>query len=162
MYAPEVWEYNDEDGRRGIVEIKYINNLYYFWDSLLARFPHLLIDNCAGGGNRIDIEMLSRSVSLWRSDYYVRWDACPEVFQMPQLRIRLLASLLRRRIRTDTGRFIQLPQRIRKRDHRADLGSTRIRSGRWAPAESLLTGQRSILTNLSQVRKYLSAVIFIL
>ena len=85
MYAPEVWEYNDEDGRRGIVEIKYINNLYYFWDSLLARFPHLLIDNCAGGGNRIDIEMLSRSVSLWRSDYYVRWDACPEVFQMHSL-----------------------------------------------------------------------------
>lgn len=123
MYAPEVWEYNDEDGRRGIVEIKYINNLYYFWDSLLARFPHLLIDNCAGGGNRIDIEMLSRSVSLWRSDYYVRWDSMSRGLSDAQLRIRLLASLLRRRIRTDAGRFIQLPQRIRKRDHRADLGA---------------------------------------
>lgn len=76
------WRHNDESERRGITEIKYINNLYRFWDTLLERFPHLIIDNCAGGGHRIDIEMLSRSVPLWRSDYQCTWDCCPEANQM--------------------------------------------------------------------------------
>ncbi len=30
--------------------------------------PGLIIDNCAGGGQRIDLETISRSVPLWRSD----------------------------------------------------------------------------------------------
>ena len=67
--------------RKGTTEIHYINNLWRFWDALLERFPHLLIDNCAGGGHRIDIEMLSRSVPLWRSDYQCTWDCCPEANQ---------------------------------------------------------------------------------
>lgn len=71
----------DGEERKGITEIHYINNLWRFWDTLLERHPNLLIDNCAGGGHRIDIEMLSRSVPLWRSDYQCLWDACPEANQ---------------------------------------------------------------------------------
>ncbi|MBR0159230.1 MAG: alpha-galactosidase [Clostridia bacterium] len=78
----EYWLHEDEENRSGITEIKYITNLYRFWDNLLARFPHLMIDNCAGGGHRIDIEMLSRSVPLWRSDYQCMWDCLPEANQM--------------------------------------------------------------------------------
>ena len=77
----DFWRSNDEPERAGITEIRHINNLYRFWDTLLQRFPQLLIDNCAGGGQRNDIEMLSRSVSLWRSDYQCVWDCCPEVNQ---------------------------------------------------------------------------------
>lgn len=62
------WRNADEDDRRGISEIKHINGMYRLWDSLLAEFPRLLIDNCASGGRRIDIETLGRSVPLWRSD----------------------------------------------------------------------------------------------
>ena len=51
-----------------MTEIGHITGLYAFWDELLARHPGLLIDNCAGGGQRIDLEMISRSVPLWRSD----------------------------------------------------------------------------------------------
>ncbi len=76
------WVHNDEPERSGVTEIKYINNLYRFWDTLLERFPSLLIDNCAGGGHRNDIEMLSRAVPLWRSDYQCTWDCCPEANQM--------------------------------------------------------------------------------
>ena len=36
---------------------------------MLERFPNLIIDNCAAGGRRIDIETLRRSVPLWRSDH---------------------------------------------------------------------------------------------
>lgn len=77
-----LWLHNDEEGRRGMTEILYINNLYRFWDTILERFPNLLIDNCAGGGHRNDIEMLSRSVPLWRSDYQCKWDCLPEANQM--------------------------------------------------------------------------------
>lgn len=63
------WRKHDTEDRRGISEILHINGLYRLWDALLDRFPHLLIDNCASGGRRIDIETLRRSVPLWRSDY---------------------------------------------------------------------------------------------
>lgn len=69
---------NGAEDRRGTTQIHYINNLYRFWDGILERFPHLLIDDCAGGGHRIDIELLSRAVPLWRSDYQCTWDVCPE------------------------------------------------------------------------------------
>ena len=62
------WRKNDDPDRKGITEIKHINGLYRLWDELLKKFPHLIIDNCASGGRRIDIETLRRSIPLWRSD----------------------------------------------------------------------------------------------
>lgn len=59
----------DAEDRRGITEIRYIGGLYRLFDALLARFPDLIIDNCSSGGRRIDIEMIRRSVPLWRSDF---------------------------------------------------------------------------------------------
>jgi alpha-galactosidase len=38
------------------------------WDDLLARHPGLHIDNCSSGGRRIDLEMMSRSYVVWRTD----------------------------------------------------------------------------------------------
>ncbi|MEI6678047.1 MAG: alpha-galactosidase [Mariniphaga sp.] len=63
------WVANDKPGRIGISEIRHIEGLYAFWDSLLEKFPNLLIDNCASGGRRIDLETTSRSAPLWRTDY---------------------------------------------------------------------------------------------
>lgn len=63
------WKANDQPDRVGISEIRHIEGLYAFWDSLLARFPNLIIDNCASGGRRIDLESISRSSPLWRTDY---------------------------------------------------------------------------------------------
>lgn len=62
------WQDNDEPGRRGVTEIRYINGLYRLWDALRAACPGLRIDNCASGGRRIDLETVRRSVVLWRSD----------------------------------------------------------------------------------------------
>jgi alpha-galactosidase len=62
------WRRNDEPDRQGITEIRYIEGLYAMWDDLRARHPGLMIDNCAGGGRRIDIETCSRSLPLWHSD----------------------------------------------------------------------------------------------
>lgn len=63
------WTEYDKPGRIGIHEIRHIEGLYTFWDTLLVRFPDLLIDNCASGGRRIDLETTSRSSPLWRTDY---------------------------------------------------------------------------------------------
>lgn len=68
---PDVyWEANDEPGRIGMKEVRHIEGLYAFWDDLLTEFPNLLIDNCASGGRRLDMETIARSAPLWRSDYY--------------------------------------------------------------------------------------------
>jgi len=63
------WKANDKPNRIGMSEIRHIEGLYTFWDSLLEHFPNLLIDNCAAGGRRIDLETTSRSAPLWRTDY---------------------------------------------------------------------------------------------
>jgi alpha-galactosidase len=64
------WEFLNQQAseRAGIGEIRYIEGLYQMWDELLAAYPHLLIDNCASGGRRIDLETCSRALPLWRSD----------------------------------------------------------------------------------------------
>ncbi|MHB9035878.1 MAG: alpha-galactosidase [Armatimonadota bacterium] len=63
------WQTNDAEDRQGMTEIRCIEGFYAFWDELLKRHPNLMIDNCASGGRRIDIETISRSIALWRSDY---------------------------------------------------------------------------------------------
>ena len=66
-----VWATNDAKSpeRSGLTEVKYIEGLYTLWDAILAAHPGLLIDDCSSGGRRIDVETLSRSFPLWRSDY---------------------------------------------------------------------------------------------
>ncbi len=59
----------DEVDRMGINEMKTLQLFYDYWDELLTRFPGMIIDNCGGGGSRIDLETVKRSYVLWRSDY---------------------------------------------------------------------------------------------
>ena len=70
-FAPlQFWREHDSPDRAGVTEMKYVEGLYAFFDALLARHPGLQIDNCAGGGRHIDVEMMQRSVPLARSDYF--------------------------------------------------------------------------------------------
>jgi alpha-galactosidase len=62
------WRSNDTEDRQGMTEIRYVEGLYQMWDELIERHPGLVIDNCASGGRRIDLELCMRSVPLWRSD----------------------------------------------------------------------------------------------
>jgi alpha-galactosidase len=62
------WRANDTSDRQGITEMRHIEGYLRFWDELHARKPDLLIDTCASGGRRLDLETLRRSVPLWRSD----------------------------------------------------------------------------------------------
>ena len=62
------WQAADAPDRQGISEIRHVTGLYELWDELVRRQPALTIDNCASGGRRIDLETVSRSYPLWRSD----------------------------------------------------------------------------------------------
>lgn len=63
------WQADDTDGREGIAEIRHVEGYLAFWDELLRRHPSMLIDSCASGGRRNDLETLRRAVPLLRSDY---------------------------------------------------------------------------------------------
>lgn len=63
------WQAYDTEDRQGITEMKYIEGLYAYLDALLEQNPGLIMDNCAGGGRRLDYEMLTRALPFWRSDY---------------------------------------------------------------------------------------------
>lgn len=63
------WRSNDPPDRQGITENKHIVGYLAYWDELRRRHPNMLIDSCASGGRRNDLETMRRSVPLWRSDY---------------------------------------------------------------------------------------------
>ena len=58
----------DEPGRTGITEMKYVEGFYLFWEALRQQFPDMYIDNCSGGGRRLDYKTASLSFPLCQSD----------------------------------------------------------------------------------------------
>ena len=63
------WRANDTEDRQGITEIRHVEGYFAYWDELRRRHPDMLIDSCASGGRRNDLETLRRAVPLLRSDY---------------------------------------------------------------------------------------------
>jgi len=64
----DYWRGNDQPDRQGITEIRHVEAYYAYWDELLRRNPGMLIDSCASGGRRNNIETLRRAVFFLRSD----------------------------------------------------------------------------------------------
>ena len=62
---------NESPDRVGIAEAKHIAGLYEYMDEMRKRFPDILQENCASGGRRLDINMLTRAHAYCRSDYYI-------------------------------------------------------------------------------------------
>jgi alpha-galactosidase len=48
--------------------VEYVRNYYEILDRLRARHPNLEIEDCSGGGGRIDLEVLRRADEVWTSD----------------------------------------------------------------------------------------------
>ncbi len=63
------WRSNDAEDRQGITENKHVTRYLAYWDELQRRHPGMLIDSCASGGRRNDLETMRRAVPLLRSDY---------------------------------------------------------------------------------------------
>ncbi len=79
------WQKADAEyynGRTGICENHYVTNLYRYLDYLTENIDGLIIDNCASGGKRLDLEMTYRSIAFWRSDYNCAYH--PDLFDATQ------------------------------------------------------------------------------
>jgi alpha-galactosidase len=59
--------------RKGEVFHRYICGLYRMMDTLTSRFPHILFEGCASGGNRFDLGILSYFPQIWASDNTDSW-----------------------------------------------------------------------------------------
>ena len=85
-FAPlKYWQKADSEyynGRTGICENHYVTNLYKYLDYLTENIDGLIIDNCASGGKRLDLEMTYRSIAFWRSDYNCSYH--PDLFDATQ------------------------------------------------------------------------------
>ena len=73
----DYWRGNDTEDRQGITEIRYIEGYLSYWDELRRRHPGMLMDSCASGGRRDDLETMRRAVPLLRTDL----ENNPEAYQ---------------------------------------------------------------------------------
>ena len=56
------------DKRQGEFFHRYVLGVYELQERLITEFPHLLLENCSGGGARFDAGMLYYSPQIWCSD----------------------------------------------------------------------------------------------
>jgi len=64
------WRDNDAPDRQGITEMKYVEGLYAYWDTIRAAWPDAIMEECASGGRRIDLETIQRFRIHQKSDHW--------------------------------------------------------------------------------------------
>ncbi len=65
----ELWRSHDTPDRQGLTENHHVVGYLHYFDELRRRHPGLVIDSCAGGGSRNDLETMRRALPFYRSDY---------------------------------------------------------------------------------------------
>lgn len=63
------WRAADAPDRQGMTENLHVQGYLAYWDALRRRHPNLIIDSCASGGRRNDLETIRRAVALHPTDY---------------------------------------------------------------------------------------------
>jgi len=69
VYDEYIWNLSDEEGRTGYIENRYVQGYLAYWDALIELFPDMMLDSCASGGGRNDLETMRRSIPVHKSDY---------------------------------------------------------------------------------------------
>ena len=62
------WNSKDTPNRRGLSQIEHIEGFYSVIDWIRERHPATVLECCAGGGRRIDLETAKRFHTFWISD----------------------------------------------------------------------------------------------
>lgn len=60
------WPGHDRDQRE--IWVRYVDGLYRVWGTLRERHPHVIWENCSGGGGRVDMGMMRLTEQSWASD----------------------------------------------------------------------------------------------
>lgn len=68
------WRNGEADDRQGMRENLYVQGHLAYWDELRRRHPDLLIDSCAAGGRRLDLETLRRAVGAHTRSDFIAFD----------------------------------------------------------------------------------------
>ncbi len=63
------WNTADQKDRIGFVENRYVQGYLAYWDELIALFPNMMIDSCASGGGRNDLETMRRAIPVHKTDF---------------------------------------------------------------------------------------------
>lgn len=71
------WDSRDTPDRRGLSQIKHIEGFYNVIDWVRDRHPGTVLECCASGGRRIDLETARRFHTFWISDYTI----APEIIR---------------------------------------------------------------------------------
>jgi len=71
-YRPlDFLEKTDRPGRIGMAENKYMTAHLRLWDEMRAEFGDMILDSCASGGRRNDLETLRRAVPMHFTDFFI-------------------------------------------------------------------------------------------
>jgi len=62
------WDAHDRPDRRGISQIRHLEGIHRVEDWLREHYPDVILESCAGGGQRIDLPTLKRRHTIWISD----------------------------------------------------------------------------------------------
>jgi alpha-galactosidase len=65
------WNAHDKPDRQGITQLKHVQGFYALIDWLREHHPDIVLEDCASGGRRIDLETARRFHTFWISDYTV-------------------------------------------------------------------------------------------
>jgi len=76
------WRGADAPDRRGMTENLHVQGYLAYWDELRRRHPNLIIDSCASGGRRNDLETMRRAVPMHPTDYNYSHLAAKQAFHL--------------------------------------------------------------------------------
>ena len=63
------WRENEAPDRQGMLENQYLQGYLAYWNALKLAFPDLMIDSCASGGRRNDLESMRLAVPFHQTDF---------------------------------------------------------------------------------------------
>ena len=67
-HLTDIYSATSDYQNQGMIMYQYVLGVYDFLERLQARYPHLLIEGCSGGGGRFDLGMLYYTPQIWCSD----------------------------------------------------------------------------------------------
>ena len=62
------WNERDTPQTQELTQIRYLLGEYELLDRLRVKYPDMVIESCASGGRRIDLETIRRAHTFWKSD----------------------------------------------------------------------------------------------
>ncbi len=95
--------------RSGMIENGYVQGHYALWDGILANENIKMIDSCASGGHRLELESMRRAVALHATDYNLQRYARKT---SEHIRSRFLAALRRSRATLAPAETSPIPANI--------------------------------------------------